>query len=249
MPALRERVPHAVSLKIDWATHEAAEYACKHWHYSKCIPKNKLVKIGAWENDKFIGVVIFGYGATPALGKPYGLKITECCELVRVALTKHVSPVSRILSIAIRFLKKSNPGLRLIVSFADQTQGHHGGIYQATNWIYSGQTSPSVFYRDPRGKLWHPRRASPKPCPGKQLVTSSWKKELQQPKHRYLYPLDSSLLSKVNNLSQPYPKRVNAPEAEFAAAPSFQDGEGGSKPTPALQNKKPPAIKGRNKEA
>ena len=28
-------------LKIDWATHEAAKYACLHWHYSKTIPTGK----------------------------------------------------------------------------------------------------------------------------------------------------------------------------------------------------------------
>ena len=29
------------NLKIDWATHEAAKYACTNWHYSKSVPINK----------------------------------------------------------------------------------------------------------------------------------------------------------------------------------------------------------------
>lgn len=49
-------------LKIAWATHEAALYACQRWHYTKKIPVNKLVKVGAWENEKFIGVVYFYNG-------------------------------------------------------------------------------------------------------------------------------------------------------------------------------------------
>ena len=125
-------------LKIDWATHEAAKYAVENWHYSKSIPKSKLVKIGVWENQKFIGVVIFSSGATPNLGSPYGLTQRECVELSRVALNKHFTPVSRILSIALKFLVNVNPKLRLVVSFADRDQSHHGGIYQATNWIYDG---------------------------------------------------------------------------------------------------------------
>ena len=24
-------------LRIDWATHEAARYACEKWHYSRCV--------------------------------------------------------------------------------------------------------------------------------------------------------------------------------------------------------------------
>jgi hypothetical protein len=76
-------------LKLDWCSFDAAKYACKSWHYSKCVPAGKLVKIGVWENEKFIGCVLYGLGATPNLSKPYGLTMTECCELVRVALTTH----------------------------------------------------------------------------------------------------------------------------------------------------------------
>jgi hypothetical protein len=219
-----------VELKIDWATHEAAKYACENWHYSGCIPKSKLVKVGAWENGKFIGVVIFGYGATQGLGKPYGLKMNECCELVRIALRKHFAPVSKIMSLAIKFLKKENNGIKLIVSFADQTQGHHGGIYQATNWVYTGQTAKALFYRDPSGKLWHPRRASKTPNAQKKLVTSQWTDELQEGKHRYLMPLDKKMKARIMPLSKPYPKRVKEQDSEYHSE------LGGATPTHTLQN-------------
>jgi hypothetical protein len=39
-------------LRIDWATHAAAKYACENWHYSGCMPVGKLVKVGAWESGK-----------------------------------------------------------------------------------------------------------------------------------------------------------------------------------------------------
>ncbi|MGV2431812.1 UNVERIFIED_CONTAM: protein Mom, partial [Pseudomonas aeruginosa] len=80
--------------------------------------------------------------------KPYGLTQIQGCELTRIALKNHKTPVSKILSIAIKFLKKQNPKLKLIVSFADPEQGHHGGVYQATNWIYSGQSGESYKYFD-----------------------------------------------------------------------------------------------------
>jgi hypothetical protein len=218
-------------LKIDWATHEAAKYACENWHYSKCIPKSKLVKVGAWENNKFIGVVLFGYGATSELGTPYRLQMNECCELVRIALTRHTVPVSRIMRLAISFLKKTNPGIRLVVSFADSTQGHHGGIYQATNWFYTGKTASCVFYRDPKGKLWHPRRASKTPNPQKQLVTKEWIEELQGGKHRYLMPLDEEMRKQIEPLSKPYPKRVRSVDSDISTS---QVEEGGVNPTRTL---------------
>jgi hypothetical protein len=223
------------NLKIDWATHESSVYACRHWHYSKCIPKSKLVKIGAWENGKFIGVVIFSYGATPDLVNPYGLKMTEGCELTRIALKEHISPVSKILSIALKFLKKSNPGIRLIVSFADTNQGHHGGIYQATNWIYSGITDGCWFYKDKKGKIWHPRNVSENlSLSGKCIRPSDCKKIWKKGKYRYLMPLDEEMKRQIEKIRKPYPKRVTSKDN---VASGFQSEEGGVIPTVTLQNK------------
>ena len=199
------------NLCIDWATHEAAKYACVNWHYSGCLPAGKLVKVGAWENGKFIGVVLFGRGATPNLGRPYNLGQDECVELVRIALTKHDSPVSRIASLAMKFLSRSNPKLRLIVSFADQSQGHHGGIYQAGNWVYNGQGDPAKFYMI-RGKLTHPRSIG-----AKGLVQNIHGARQIDPnaavvdvpgKHRYLMPLDANMRERILPLAKPYPKRA-----------------------------------------
>jgi hypothetical protein len=127
-----------MNLKIDFCSHDAAKYACLNWHYSRSIPACKLFKLGVWEDEKFIGAVIFSRGASPFLLKKYDLKQTEGCELTRVALKEHQTPVSRIVAIAIKILKKKNPGLRIIISFADPERGHHGGIYQAGGWIYTG---------------------------------------------------------------------------------------------------------------
>ena len=65
-----------------------------------------LVKIGCWEDADYIGCVLFGRGASPYLGKQYGLTQLECCELVRIALRKHETPVTRIVKIAIKLLRK-----------------------------------------------------------------------------------------------------------------------------------------------
>lgn len=221
------------SLKIDWATHAAAKYACENWHYSKCMPKNKLVKIGAWENGHFIGVILFSYSVSRHIGNPYGLSMFECCELSRIALTKHKTPVSKIIAIALKFLKKSNPGIQLIVSFADTKEGHHGGVYQATNWIYTGMTPPCKRYLDPKGKLWHARRASVHGGHGKKKVTDKWKIIDCPGKHRYLMPLNDTIKKKVLVLSKPYPKRASS--VESGTSP-YQGEGGGESPTDALQS-------------
>jgi len=188
-------------LKIDWATHEAAKHACLHWHYSKCLPAGKLVKVGAWENGKFIGVVIFGSGANPNMPKSYGLTHDQVCELVRVALSKHVTPVSKIVAIAMRFLKKKSPSLRLIVSYADPLQGHHGGVYQAGNWIYKGKSLSAL-------KIWYNGKWShSKTVNTSSIDKSNLAKKMVPGKHTYLMPLDKSMKEQIEHLSKPYPKR------------------------------------------
>lgn len=193
-------------LKIDWCTFEAALYACKNWHYSKCIPVGKLVKVGVWEEGKYIGCVLFGRGANKSLGSPFGLDQTEVCELVRIALTDHINPVSKIMAISFKFLKQKNPGIKMIISFADREQNHHGGIYQATNWIYTGITAGADEYMY-KGKRWHGRAF--RKTHGSHLKYMNKGLEIVQgsQKHRYLMPLDKKMRKDIINLAQPYPKR------------------------------------------
>lgn len=225
------------NLRIDWATHEAAKYACENWHYSKTMPVPPIVKIGAWENEKFIGVILFSRGASPDLLKPYGLNQFQGAELTRIALSKHITPVSKIMSIAIKLIKKKDPALQLLVSFADQSKSHHGGIYQATNWIYAGTSSPSVeYWKD--GKRWHPRQLSEK---GYTVQFGSYRKvpkpsdceKVRTPgKHRYLFPLTNEMKDKCIKLSKPYPKRASSKDS-VVSDPRLE--EGGANPTDALQ--------------
>jgi len=215
------------TLRIDWATHEATKFACENWHYSRCLPTGKLVKIGAWEGDDFIGVVVFSRGASPHLLTKYDLSQYEGCELTRIALKGHRAPVSKILSVALRFLREKCPGVRLIVSFADPEQGHHGGVYQATNWLYTGESGETIEYLV-EGR-WRHVRGSYHIVKGRE---AEFPTRTRRGKHRYLYFLDESLRQRFNELRRPYPKRV---ESKAIVAPSFQEGEGGETPTSTLQ--------------
>jgi len=204
---------------VDWCSHEAAKYAVEHWHYSRSLPTPPVVRLGVWEGERFIGCVLFSRGASNNLGRPYSLDVTEVCELTRVALDHHDWPVTRIVALAIRMLRAQSPGIRLIVSFADPNEHHHGGIYQAGNWVYAGTTAASCKYRDPQGRLWHERQVSASGVNTqygeRRRVPRSADcvKIPQKGKHRYLYPLDKAMRAQIEPLRQPYPKRDSADEA------------------------------------
>lgn len=200
-------------LKIAPVATNAATYAVEHWHYSKSLPVPPRTMFGVWEDNKFIGVVIYSRGASSTLGGPFGLSQVEVCELTRVALAEHKHPVSQIVAETLRELRKHSPGLRLVVSYADPFEGHHGGIYQAGNWIYTGETKPYVAFLDDSGKRWHTRQVSPT---GRRKQFGRWRRvpkstdleKIQIPgKHRYVMPLDRSMRRHVTKLAQEYPSK------------------------------------------
>jgi len=220
----------SVDLRVDWCSHEAAKWAVEHWHYSRTMPKSKIVHIGVWEDGQFVGAVLFNVSANNNIGKPYGLKMTEVCELVRVALSDHKSQVSQVVTRAMKMLKQQSPGLRLVVSFADPEHSHVGSIYQAMNWLYAGMTMPADEWIV-NGKRWHGRafRAS-KPA---HLTTAQAAKALDptskrimgSSKHRYLYPLDRAMRKQIAPLAKPYPKRETCgPSVEGDTLPQAEGG-------------------------
>lgn len=215
-------------LKLDWCSHEAAKFACEKWHYSKCLPVGKLVKIDVWEDDKFKGVIIYSRGANKSLMSQIGLNQDQGCELTRVALTNHFWEVSKMLSISFKLLKKICPNLRAVISFADQEQNHHGGIYQASNWLYMGQTKPADEYIY-KGKRWHGRAFRKSHGSHKKYIDKGLKIIKGSSKHRYLMPLkDKDKYKKL--LNNKYPRRV---EHESNAS-NFQLEERGAIPTNSL---------------
>lgn len=199
-------------LKVDYCNYQAARYAVMRWHYSRSMPVGKLYKLGVWEGEKFIGAVLFGLGANKNMGNPLYLKQFEYCELVRVALDKHTEPVTKIISICLRILKKDNPKLKAVISYADPEIKHLGIIYQAGNWLYTGCSAPSTVFIH-NGKKVHSRvtveggKQFGRPVKAKIDISKAVKKTTL-PKFRYLYLYDQSHKDKIKHLIQTYPKKL-----------------------------------------
>lgn len=235
-------------LKLDWCSHKAARYAVERWHYSRTMPVGKLVKIGVWEDSRFIGSVLFTHGTNQFHGVRFGLGVMDCCELVRVALDAHRTPVTKIVSIAMRMLKSQSPGMRFVVSCADPAQGHIGGIYQGGNWFYVGLGGSSEAFIDDAGKRIHSRvvgsSGAPKIHFGRAFrahaVGDIHRVRVPQ-KYKYFYPLDEEMRAQIAPLAKPYPKRPRA-ESIVADAPVDQTGEDGSQPISALHTGTPAVL-------
>lgn len=203
-----------MSLRLDWCDHKSAKWACEHYHYARKMVTGKTTKIGVWENDKFIGCLIFGRGANNSALKKYGLDITEGCELMRVALKKHEAPVTKIMSISRKLLLKLSPNLKLIISYADPEQGHEGTIYKADNWIYEGLTQPVDYYINEKGEELHWRNARFAQKRGEKLD-----RFYKPGKHKFIYPLDRGWYNEYTR------------QKHRSDATDYQSVEGGAVPT------------------
>jgi len=149
-------------------------------------------------------------------------------------MTAHKTPITRIVAIALRLLRKQSPGLRLVVSYADPEHGHHGGIYAGGGWVYQGPTSNcEQFEYIATGRRVHTKTIRT----GRRGYATELKRQgvlrsVKVWKHKYLMPLDSAMRAQVEALRQPYPKRAGSIDSDV---PAVQAGEGGASPTSALQ--------------
>jgi hypothetical protein len=178
---------------------------------------------GVWEDGTFIGCVIISRGACANIGQPFGMTQDQIAEVTRIAFApRHVAPVSRVLAIVVRLLRRSNPGLELLVSYSDQRHGHDGrGVYGACGWTYLGETAREAT-------LWiHRREVHARTVSSKYGTRDlAWLRanvdpEARRidcpPKHRWALALSSRMRDRLIPLAQPYPKR---PKEQAPASPA-----------------------------
>ena len=124
-------------------------HECKEWflhkHYAKRIPSTSFA-FGLYKNSVLVGVCSFGRPMSPALTKGAfnGLYQDTFLELNRLVINEGEdrNALSFFVSQSLKQLPKPN----VIVSYADTSQNHHGYIYQATNWIYTGLSAKRPDY-------------------------------------------------------------------------------------------------------
>lgn len=114
--------------------------------------------LGAFLNDQLIAAATIGSITRAEMARKHGLEPKEVRELARLCIhpDHHKKNLPTwFLSRVIKRYKYENPDIKLIISFADTTQGHEGTIYKAANWKYDGKTGRSYHYVDKDGNIIH----------------------------------------------------------------------------------------------
>lgn len=174
-------------------------------HYAGRIPT--ISKAFGWfGGGRLVAVCTFGKPASPFLcrgicGEQYAHSVYELNRLCRI--DDWTEPLSQFVSACLRRLRTEN---WIIVSFSDTAMNHHGYIYQACNFIYTGCTKERTDKYVPNGG--HARHA-------KQSDQGEFRK-VRSAKHRYVYfctrdkKLKQAWLEALNYPPMPYPKGDNS---------------------------------------
>lgn len=182
------------------------------YHYSKSVNGLKISYCFKIVNDKneIVGASIYGQQSTTAW-KKYVENESDLLELRRLCTTdKTKNLLSKFVGFCNRYIKKHSD-VKLLLSYADPYNGHVGTIYQATNWLYLGETSSDVLLRTPEGKIYHSRAMRTKyngefkPFAVRlQLLEQQGLLEKVQVPGKHIYVL--VLNGKFNFLKKDYPK-------------------------------------------
>lgn len=125
-------------------------------HYSHSVNGLKVSQcFGLYDGETLIGGMIYGGLGMANAWKKYAGAEAEVVELRRLVVIDDTPPTteSYFIGKTLRWLTQNTP-LLTVVSYADQTHGHTGIIYKASNFQFKGETSKGRMI-DWNGKLYH----------------------------------------------------------------------------------------------
>ena len=181
-----------------------------HKHYAKRIPMITH-SFGLFNEKLLIGVLTIGKPASPSLcdgicGKELSKYVYELNRLcVNEGLEKNV--LSFFVSSSLKLIKED----MILVSYADTSQNHHGYIYQATNWIYTGLSQKMNEWKIKNSNK-HSRTIFQKYNSEQMKNNENFIYSERPRKHRYVMFLGANkkeFRKKLNYNVLPYPKGQN----------------------------------------
>jgi hypothetical protein len=131
----------------------------KALHYSGKVVNNSQLHLGVFMGGRCGGAMQFG----PSLDKRKiqglvtGTLWNEFIELNRMAFADWLprNGESRCIGYAMRWIKKTYPWIKWVVSFADGTQCGDGTIYRASGFVLTGIKENNQIWEAPTGEVFN----------------------------------------------------------------------------------------------
>ena len=193
------------------------------YHYSKTMPDSTKYVYAGYYEDKLAGIICYGMGTginqykyvVPSIQKGQYIELTRLWSAD--CMPKNTE--SKLIAESIKMLPEE---IKLIISFADDSKGHKGTIYQATNFHYLGINKGGKMMVTEDGIEKHPRLLGIYKMRHEELKNYSntelmklykWKYKSGGCKHRYVYIRGSKVERKnmhkqFKDKIQTYPKEI-----------------------------------------
>ena len=204
-----KRIP--ASETYDWLLHK---------HYLK-RKTSFTYAFGLFENNILVGILTYGNAIPLTMKKSlFGEKYMDLVyELNRLCTNDDLDKNANSYFISQSF--KLLPKPFIIVSYADKSFGHTGYIYQATNFIYTGESHVQLDWKVKGMENIHSRTLMDEFAFEKDRIKKLKEKYgdlmyqvKREPKHRYVYVLANKKTKKIIMQDalfekKPYPKGKN----------------------------------------
>jgi hypothetical protein len=213
-----------MSIKNKYLVKSINSEQCKEWllkkHYLKRMT-SFTYSFGLYENNLLVGVITFGNSVPLTMKKSlFGEKYMDIVyELNRLCTNDNLDKNANSFFIAQSF--KLLPKPLIIVSYADKSIGHNGYIYQATNFIFTGESHTQLDWKLKGKEHIHSRTLMDEFAFTEDRIEKLKEKygdQLYQvkrePKYRYVYVIGDKIFKKdimKHKLfkCKPYPKGDN----------------------------------------
>ena len=211
-----------MSVKDKYTVKPIDSYICKEWclkkHYARRLPPIQHA-FGLFDMDNILqGIVTYGTPVSSTLRDLWDNKY-KLMELNRLVINEGLE--KNVLSFLVSQSFNQMPKPLVLVSYADTSKNHHGYIYQATNWVYTGL---SAIFKDYYVKgMEHLHNGTIMDMSRGQENRVEWLRNkfgdnlimIDRPrKHRYFYFLGNKkevrdMLKMLPYKTEPYPKGDN----------------------------------------
>jgi hypothetical protein len=137
-----------MKIKYKYLVKSIDSYLCKEWclkkHYAKRLPPIEYAFGLFNESNLMQGIITY---STPVSSNLRGIFNNEfkLMELNRLVINEGLE--KNCLSFFVSQSLKMLPSPLVIISYADTSQNHHGYIYQATNFIYTGLSAKRTDWK------------------------------------------------------------------------------------------------------
>jgi hypothetical protein len=159
-------------------------------HYAKGCSNTAVYVHGLYREGLLVGVALW-LPPTKACAQTVHENWRRVLALSRLAVapSEPTNGASLLIGQSIRRIRRARKWVAL-VTFADESQGHDGTIYRATNWRYVGRTKPESRWEDATGR--QVSRLATKSRTKTQMETRGYRMVGKFAKHKFTMQLLSA---------------------------------------------------------